>query len=225
MTMINFEAQQRARNELRKVDQALAAEMEKENAVRTQAEGFRDGFFGAFQFIEQETMTMQELQVQLMRSEKNQLRVQSRGRLPFMLVLDPELAYDRRPTHAEQGQAGEQAPQPAPELTVRVFALLGAPYQGLLRYYTVFPDGTWKRTTFASGAHGIQGRHTMLQRFSADILVLEAINLLDYVCRLHASWAPLAAEAETLTAEDLRDRTRIKMHLSGLGAPRRQTGQ
>lgn len=216
--MIGIDAQQRAREGLRKIDQALAAELKVESTLWNAAESFRDGIFGAFQFIENETMTFQELQVMVRRVGKDQLQIQSRERLPFQLVMDREFSYDSKPQNAEQPP--EQASRPT-ELAVRLFAVLASPYQGLLRYYTIFADSSWKRTTFVPGANGPETRHALVPRLSADVLVLEAVDLLGYVCLLHPTWANLEAEAETLTVEDLKQRSLIKQHLSGLGAPRR----
>jgi hypothetical protein len=216
--MLSFEAQQRAREALRKVDQALGAVIAQENELHRHAEGFRETMFGAFQFLESESMSLQELQLKMQRTDKNQVHVQSKGRSPFILILDPETAYDTRP--AAQGQSAEHTP--APELAARLFAVLAAPFQGVLRYYTIFADGAWKRTTFTASASGIQTRSTLVARYTPDVLVLEAVDLLGYACTVHPSWDPLTDNAETLTIEGLRQRTNVKTHLSGLGATRRQ---
>jgi hypothetical protein len=215
--MLSFEAQQRAREALRKVDQALGAAIALESELHKHAEGFRETMFGAFQFLESESMSLQELQLKMQRTDKNQVHVQSKGRYPFILMLDPEAAYDTRP--AAQGQSAEQTP--APELAARLFAVLAAPYQGVLRYYTIFADGAWKRTTFTASASGVQTRSTLVGRYTADVLVLEAVDLLGYACTMHPSWDPLTDSAETLNIEGLRQRTNVKTHLSGLGAVRR----
>jgi hypothetical protein len=203
--MLSFEAQQRAREALRKVDQALGAALALESELHKHAEGFRETMFGAFQFLESESMSLQELQIKMQRTDKQQIHVQSKGRPPFILMLDPEAAYDTRPVG--QGQSAEAAP--APEL-------------GVLRHYTIFTDGAWKRTTFAASANGVQTRSTLVARYTPDVLALEAVDLLGYACMVHPSWNPLTEAAETLTIEGLRQRTNVKAHLSGLGATRRQ---
>jgi crotonobetainyl-CoA:carnitine CoA-transferase CaiB-like acyl-CoA transferase len=215
--MLSFEAQQRAREALRKLDQALGAAITVEGELQKHAEGFRETMFSAFQFLEGESMSLQELQVKMQRTDKQQIHVQSKGRYPFILMLDPEAAYDTRPP--AQGQSAEAAP--APELAARMFAVLAAPYQGVLRYYTIFADGTWKRTTFAASASGVQTRSALVGRYTADVLVLEAVDLLGYACTMHPTWDPLNEAAETLNIEGLRQRTTVKTHLSGLGANRR----
>jgi hypothetical protein len=218
--MLGVDAQQRAREALRRVDQLLAAELETENQVRRQSESFRDSLFSAFQFVESETMALQELQVQIKRLDKQQLQVQSKGRLPFVLLLDSDIAYDWKPVQTEG------ATQSVYELGSRLFAAMLSPQRGVLRYYTIFGDGAWKRTTFALGAQGVQERNALVPRFNAEVLIREAIDLLGYVCLLHPTWATLADESETITIEVLRERHRLKSHPTGLGAPRRQpTGQ
>jgi hypothetical protein len=214
--MLGIDAQQRAREALRRVDQLLATELEIETQVRRQAEAFRDSLFSAFQFVESETMALQELQVQIKRLDKQQLQVQSKGRLPFILMLDPDIAYDWKPVQTEG------AAQSVYELGSRLFAVMPSPHRGLLRYYTIFADGAWKRTTFALGAQGVQERNALVPRFNAEVLIREAIDLLGYVCLLHPTWAALVDESETMTIEALRDRQRNKTHPTGLGAPRRQ---
>jgi hypothetical protein len=215
--MLSNDAQQRAREALRKVDQMLAANVEAENTLEKHAFSFRDNMFAAFQFIESESMTMKELQVQIKREDKQQLRVASRGRAPFMLYMDNEAAYDSRPYAAAQDQPAETSI----ELAHRLFAVFAPPHVGLLRYYTVFADGAWKRTTFVPGPEGAQVRSAMVQRSSIDVLVLEAIDLLGYACTVHPTWEPLAAAAEQVTLAELHERERVKGHLTGLGAPRR----
>lgn len=218
--MLGFDAQQRAQEALRRIDQTLETDINTESAVQTQAHSFRDAFFGAFQYIERETLQLKALFVQLNRLDINQIQVQSRGRAPFMLSLDPEVAYDTK-TGTTQGQTGEGAAQGPVELSARLFAVFAPPYQGLVRYYTIFADGTWKRTTFTFGAGSPQARSALLQRFNLDVLVLEAADLLGHICTLHPTWANLAPTAETLTFEMLRERERIKDHLTGLGVARR----
>jgi hypothetical protein len=218
--MLGSEAQQRVREALRKIDQSLAGMVAHEEEVLKHAQAFRDSLFGAFQFIESESMTMQEMQLQVKREGKQQLQVTSRGRPSFMLVFDPELAYDVKPP-LPAAQGGEAQQHATRDLAARLFAVFTAPNQGLLRYYSLFSDGSWKRTTFAVTAEGVQPRSTLVPRATPDILALEAIDLLGYALTAHATWSPLAEEAETLTMNTLQDRTRTRIHLSGLGAPKR----
>ncbi len=219
--MLGIDAQQRAREAIRQADKALINDVAQVSALQKHAENFRDMLFAAFQFIENETMTLQELQVTLRRPEKQQLHVQSRDRLPFALQLDTEPSYDTRPQTASNNENAEPAAPPAPELALRLFAVLTTPYQGLLRHYTIYSDGMWKRTTFAITPHGVQERSALVPRFNPDVLTLEAVNLLSYVCILHPTWAALGDEVETMTLDKIKERTRVKHHLSGLGAPRR----
>lgn len=214
--MLNLDAQQRARDALRQLDQALAADNATVEEVQKQATNFRDNLFAAFQFLEGEAMALQELQLQVKREGKQQLLIQPRGRPSFLLVLDAEPAYDSRP----QGQTAEGAPQSSTELATRLFVVLSAPYRGMLRYYTIFADGTWKRTTFSASGEQVQARNAMVPRSSPDVLVLEAVDLLRYVCTLHPAWDSLIADAETLTLDAVLDRYRVKIHLTGLAAPR-----
>ncbi|MFP4437429.1 MAG: hypothetical protein ACLFVO_09295 [Chloroflexaceae bacterium] len=217
--MLGFEAQQRAQEALRKIDQGLVRDMADEEAILKHAKEFRDGMFGAFQFIERETLQLNALLVQLKRLDANQLQIQSKGRMPFVLSLDPEVAYDTRHT-SNPGQAGEGPPQGPVELAARVFVVFAPPYQGMLRHYSIFADGLWKRTTFAFGHSGVQTRSTLLQRFGPDILVLEAADLLGHVCMLHPTWTNLEPRAEGMTLEALRERSRVKEFLTA-GSPRR----
>jgi hypothetical protein len=216
--MLNLEAQQRAREALRRADQALAALVEAESNVQKQADTFRENVFSAVQFLENESMTLQELQIQARRPDKNQLQVQSRGRQPFALIMNAEPAYDIRPAPA--GQATEAPPQSSTELAARMFAVFLPPNRGLLRYYTIFADGAWKRTTFVPTSGGVQTRSTLVPRATPDVLILEAVDLINYAFTVHATWDSLAAEAETMTVEAIQDRTRVKAHASGLGTPR-----
>lgn len=217
--MLNFDAQQRAREALRRADEALVAQLALESEVTKQATSFRDTLFSAFQFVESEALALQELSVQLKRSDKNQLQVGSQGRPSFVLVLDTELAYDHNQQIASQGQA--PAAENMPELAARIFAVLLPPNQGLLRHYTIFASGAWKRTTFTLASGGVQARSALVPRASPDVLVLEAIDLLGYAALVRPLWSPLVADAESFTPDLLRDRTRTRLHQSGLGGPRR----
>lgn len=213
--MLGFEAQQRAQEALRKIDQGLEQDIAAEDAVLNQAKLFRDGMFGAFQFIEREVLQLKALLVQMQRLDANQIRVQSKGRMPFVVSLDPEVAYDTRHT-ASQGQASEGATPGPVELSARLFVVFAPPFQGVLRYYTIFADGTWKRTTFTAGHGGMHARSALLQRFAPDILVLEAVDLLGYVCMLHPTWSTLEDRASSLTVDLLRERSQVKEHLTAV---------
>lgn len=215
--MLSFETQQRIREALRRSDQLAAADAATEHEVQKQAQGFRDNFFAALQFIETESMTLQEVQVQIKRIDKQQLQVQLRGRPTLMVVFDPEMAYDHKP----QPRAAGQAPESVVELAGRLFVVFAPPYQGVVRYYTIFSDGTWKRTTFTATGSGVQTRSTLVPRSSPDVLAMEVVDLLGYVSTLHPAWSDLTADVETIGLEAVRDRTRVKIHLTGLGAPRR----
>ncbi len=219
--MLGFDAQNRVNEALRRIDQALAADMELEQAVQQHAQNFRDTIFAALQYIERESLQLKALLVQTRRLDANQLHVQIKGRGAFVASIDPELAYERK-TQAEA------TAQSQPELAARLFMVLAPPYHGLLRHYTIFGDGTWKRTTFSMGANGITAQSALLQRFSPDVLVLEACDLIGYVSTLHPSWTGLAQSAETLTAETIRDRLRVKSNLMGLATvrlPRLESGE
>ncbi len=205
--MLGFEAQQQVQEELRRIDQALEQDLTHEHVIQEQAHNFREAIFSAFQFIENQSLQLQALLVQLQRLGAHQLRVQSKGRMPFILSLDTELAFDTR-------QTGEGTAQGPLELTARMFVVLAPPNHGLLRHYTIFADGTWKRTTFTFVGGGVQVKSALLQRFSLDILVREAADLLGYVCLLHPTWANLMVSAETLTTDMLQERHRLKDHLT-----------
>jgi hypothetical protein len=101
-----------------------------------------------------------------------------------------------------------------------MFAVFMPPARGLLRYYTIFADGAWKRTTFVASAGGVQTRSAMVARATPDVLILEAVDLINYACTVHPTWKALAAEAENMAVENIMDRTSVKTHLSGLGTPR-----
>ncbi|NJL33150.1 MAG: hypothetical protein HC893_03975 [Chloroflexaceae bacterium] len=193
--MLNVDAQQRAREALRQVDQALANEAALEAEVRRQAQLFRDTLFGAFQFIEQESLQLRELLIKLQRGDANQLQIAPKGRPAFLLMVDPEIAFGSRAMGSRPLNEGA-APV---ELSARLYAVMMPPSSGLLRYYTIFGDGVWKRTTFTAGPKGMQARHAQIGRIGADLLIREAIDLLGYACMVYASWATLTDEATIAT--------------------------
>lgn len=219
--MLGFDAQQRAQETLRKIDQMLENDLAVEEAVRSQGQAFRDALFSAFQFIEREALQLKALLVQLRRLDANQLQVQSRGRLPFVVVLDPEVAYDIKSKATGQLQPIEGSAQRSVELAARLFVVLAPPYHGVIRHYTIFADGMWKRTTYTFEARDNQARSALLQRFNLDVLVQEAADLLGYVCTLHPIWKNLAPSANTLTFDMVRERTHVKDQFVDRGIVRR----
>lgn len=219
--MLGFDAEKRARETLRKIDEVLEQDLTAEEAILAKAQEFRDAMFGAFQFIERETLQLKALLIQLRRLDVNQLQIQSKGRLPFVIVLDPEVAYDVKAKSTGQLRPIEGAPPQPIELAARFFVVLAPPYQGVLRHYTIFADGMWKRTTFAFEASGNQTRNALLQRFNHDVLLQEAIDLLGYVCTLHQTWKQLASNADTLTFEMVRERVHVRDQFVDRGTLRR----
>ncbi len=210
--MLGSETQQRVREALRQLDHALVEEAALENAIRKNAQQFREMFFSAFGFVEQESLQMQEIMVKLNRPEANQLQVLPRGRAHFAIHLDPELAFEHKPHAASRGYT-QTLQSRTPELSARFFALFLPPRTGLLRTYTIFADGTWKRTTYTLFDGQVQAKSTLVPRFTAEMLSMEAVDLVGYACLVHPIWSPLAELAATMTAETLKDRTRIKSHL------------
>lgn len=213
--MLSLDVQQRVREALHQVDVAAGQEVAFENTLREKAETFRDNLFNSFQYIEQESMQLQELLVKVQRADRNQLQVLPKGRAHFTLVLDGEFAYDSRPP--AQGEASAAATH---ELAARLFAVLLPPLQGLLRYYTIFHDGCWKRTSFVPTPNGAQPRSTMVPRATPDVVILEAIDLLGYACTVHPAWAAVAPHVDTITPEWLRSRGNTKAHMIPGGAAR-----
>ncbi len=220
--MLGSETQQRVRESLRQLDHALIEEAALENAIRKNAQQFREVFFNGFGFVEQESLQLQETLVKLNRPDANQLHVLPRGRAQFAIHLDPELAFEHKPHAASRGFT-QTLQSPTPELGARFFALFLPPRMGLLRTYTVFADGTWKRTTYTIVDGQVQAKSTLVPRFNAELLTLEAVDLVGYACRMHPVWSPLAELAPTMTVETLKDRTRIKAHLIH-SAQARRTG-
>jgi hypothetical protein len=179
--MLSIETQQRATEAMRKIDQSLESDLAHQEAVQKQAHNFREALFAAFQFIERESLQLNAVLIQIKRLDANQILIQCKGRIPFALSLDPEVAYDIR-------SKGEDVLTGSLELTARLFAVFAAPYHGVFRHYTIFADGTWKRTTFTYSKAGVQTRSMLLQRFNLDILVLEAVEMLGHTCLLHPIW-------------------------------------
>ncbi len=218
--MLGVDAQTRVREALRKSDRALEADQEIENRLAQQSQNFRDILFAAFQYVENESLQLQNILVKCSRFDMNQLQVQVKDRAAFILYLDAEFAYDRKQLTKPIGQSAESHPQANVELAARCFAALIPPLQGLLRYYTIFADGSWKRTTFTATANNFHAHGSMVPRFNPEILVMEAADLVGEACLLHPTWAGLAQDADNLTIEKLRDRNQVKTLLTGLGAPK-----
>jgi hypothetical protein len=105
-------------------------------------------------------------------------------------------------------------------MAARFFAIFAPPNQGLLRYYTIFADGLWKRTTFTLAQGRVLAYNAHAPRFNAELLTREAVDLLGYVCTLQPTWDNLAPRAETFTLDMLQERDQVKTHLTGLGVPR-----
>ncbi len=214
MITLTVEGQQRARDALKKLDQDLATNKETIEAVKAQAQRFRDTFFETFDVIERESLSLNDVMLKMQRIDKDQLQVTNKTYPPFLLILDPELAYHPRPLANDQDTGGK--PRQVTELAARLFAIYEPPNCGLLRYYTIFGDGSWKRTTFSVRADGaLHSQSALAPASSADILTLEAIDLLSKACTVHPTWAELATESDTLTEERLRERSFVKMYLTG----------
>lgn len=219
--MLGSDAQQRVREALQKLDLALAEDTARGAEIRKQATRFRDLFFGAFNFIEQEAVQLRELLLKLQRQDVNQLHVLPKGRAHFLLHLDTELAFEHKPHAASRGVT-ETLQSRTPELSARLFAVFMPPHRGLLRAYTIFLDGSWKRTTYTLFAGKVQAKSTLVPRFNPEMLVMEAIDLVGYACLVHPIWSPMAEEASTFGVEALRDRYRIKSHLIHTAMARRE---
>ncbi|NJP06090.1 MAG: hypothetical protein HC837_10945 [Chloroflexaceae bacterium] len=218
MTVLSFDGEQRAREALRRVDVALEADVTHARAIQKQAHAFRDDFFQAFEFIENQSLQLNELIIQIQRVDANQLQIQTQGHPLFYLILDAEVAYDSKPARADQPA---ESP-PTVELAARMLVVCAPPYRGLLRHYGIFHDGSWKRTVFGFGANGLYQQYTGVPSFNADILALEACDLLGYATTMHPTWANLLSRAETMTYDMARDRNEVKIHLTGLVTPRNQ---
>lgn len=213
--MLGVDAQKRLQETLRQIDTTLVADGERIDAIGTQAVMFRDTLFGAFQHIERECLQLKALLIQLRRLEANQLQVQSKGRPAFIVMLDPVPAFDHKPAAATEG---EQRPVEHNELAARLFAVLAPPARGLLRYYSIFRDGSWKRSVLVSGPSGMVAQQALVARYNDEMLTLEAADLLGQVVTAHASWANLAPEAEQISFETLRDHAVTRTHPLGISS-------
>ncbi|NJN67431.1 MAG: hypothetical protein HC884_12325 [Chloroflexaceae bacterium] len=216
---LGSEAQKRFREALRRLDHAIQTDRETQEQIWERARTFISTFYQVFELIEQESLVLEEVLVKMQRIDDNQFEVSNKNYPTVRLMLDTELAYDTRPVSASQVPPGERSPPWVPELSARMFAIFSPPYQGLLRSYTIFADGSWKRTTFALGSGGVHAQSALVPTTNPNVLVLEAIDLLTVVCTHHPTWANLAAVADTLTMEHIRERSCVKLHLTGLGTP------
>lgn len=204
--MLSLDRQHQAQETMRQLDDALTADATVEDAVQKHALALRDNLFGAFQFIERESLQCRTLLVQTKRIEANQLHVQVRGRTPLALLLDTELAYDQR-------VAGQGKPEPC----ARCYALFAPPYHGLLRHYTLFASGEWRRTVFVSRGGSVQAHATSHPQSGLDALVEEATDLLAQLCAVRPSWNALADNPGALTLDQLRDRNVTRRDPLGIG--------
>jgi hypothetical protein len=211
--MLGVDAQKRLQETLRQIDAALVADSEQIDAIGRQRLTFRDTLFGAFQHIERECLQLKALLIQLRRLDANQLQVQSKGRPAFIVLLDPEPAFDRKAAPPAESEA---RPAESNELAARVFAVLAPPARGLLRYYSIFSDGSWKRSVLVGGSNGVVTQQALVARFNDEMLTLEAADLLGQAVMAHASWANLAPDAEHLGFEALRDHAVTRAHPLGV---------
>jgi hypothetical protein len=148
--------------------------------------------------------------VQTRRADANLLQVQVRGRNPLALFLDTEMAYDHK-VPPQPGAAGRG------ELAARLYALFAPPYQGVLRCYTIFASGEWKRAVYVSRAGALQAHVTLRSTISQDELLEEAADLLAQACAVHPTWASLSDTAPATSLDQLRDRQYVKRDPLGLG--------
>lgn len=194
--MAGTNAQRDALEALRNLDNALIAELDEVGRIRDQANRFRNTLFEALAWIEEQCFQLKVLQIKTKREESNLLRVEIRERLPIVLYLDPEPAVD---SEAQGGQA----------LVGRLYVVMAPPVPGLLRLYTITGNGSWRRATFARSRGGAHGAKTVAAPgFTGEMLLLEGVDLLSYVCTLRFGWPDLTPRASTLLLDDLRDRAR-----------------
>jgi hypothetical protein len=224
--MLSLEIQKRAEELLRKLDQAVTDDLDLQSTLREYGRSFRDYLYQSFEFIHNKSLPLNEIDVKIQRIDSYQFTIEPSKGPSFRIFLDEELAYDSKP--ATQQEGGESAEKQEKQrwmldLAVRIFVIFESPQQGLLRYYTIFPDGLWKRTVFTLGANGVTTQSVIVPQFSHDVVAMETLDLLKSVYLLRPSWANVAPIAETCTLNQLKDRTVVKHHLTGLGAPRLTT--
>lgn len=216
--MLSVEVQAKLRESIRQLDQMMVTTIERDEQLVQTGINVRDTFFAAFGFVETESLSMKELQVTLKRMDRQQMEVIVQRRISFMLQFDPELAYDVRPV-ATEGQEGRG--ETKLELATRLFVVLAPPQTGLIRYYTIFGDSAWKRTTFNLTPQGVQARQAFIPRATSELLIHEAIDLVKYACQIYPMWQPLTDKVEEVALSDVRKRAMVKQHLTGLAAMRR----
>jgi hypothetical protein len=204
--MLSLERQRQAQETLRQLDEVLTADAAVEEGVQQHAVALRDNLFSAFQFIERESLQSRTLLVQTKRIEANMLQVHVRGRAPLALLLDAELAHDQRVPGAGK-----------PEACARCYAVFAPPYHGLLRHYTVFASGEWRRTVFVSRAGATQAHATTRPHPGLDVALEEATDLLAQLCAVRASWNALADDPGSLALDQLRDRAVTRRDPLGIG--------
>lgn len=204
--MFSIDRQRATQAALRQLDDAMTKSADILEKLQKHSVEFRDQLYGAYQFIERESLQSRTLLVQTNRVEANLLHVQVRGRPAMDLFMDAEVAYDQK--LADQGK---------PELTVRLFALFGPPHRGLLRHYTIFTSGEWKRTVFLSRGGKLQALSTLRPEISPDTLIEEATDLLAQLCSVYPTWNNLDENPNSVGREQVRDRTFSKRDPLGLG--------
>lgn len=204
--MLSLDRQRQAQDTLRQLDDALTADAGVEEAVQQHALSLRDNLFGAFQFIERESLQYRTLLVQTKRIEANHLQVQVRGRAPLAILIDAELAYDQR-------VAGQGKPEPC----ARAYAVFAPPFLGLLRHYTVFASGEWRRSVFVSRGGVAHAHATTYPSAALEALLDEATDLLAQLCAVRSSWNALADDPGSLSLEQLRDRAVTRRDPLGIG--------
>lgn len=215
MVILSLEAQKRAKEAFLQLDKAVAADRLAQATVREQARAFFDSMYAVFEHIERESLTLKEVFVSMQRIDDHQFEVKNRHYPPFILLLDKELAYDSKPISDP-----EQKTRWVVELSARVFIIFSPPLQGVIRVYTIFGDGSWKRAMFMATSDGIQSQSNLLPDTKPDTLLFEAIDVLSLVCTRHPTWANIASIADTIKIEQLADRSITKTFLTGLGKPR-----
>ncbi len=216
--MLSVEVQAKLRESIRQLDHMLVTTIERDERLVQTGINFRDTFFAAFGFVETESLSMKELQVTLKRMDRQQLEVIVQRRISFMLQFDPELAYDVRPVAAE-GQEGRS--ETKLELGSRLFVVLAPPQIGLIRHYTIFGDGAWKRTTFNLTPQGVQARQAFIPRSTSELLIHEAIDLVRYACQIYPMWQPMTDKVQEIGLSEVRKRAVVKQHMTGLAGIRR----
>lgn len=204
--MFSFDRQRATQAALRQLDDAMTKSADVLDKLQKHTIDFRDQLYGAYQFIERESLQSRTLLVQTNRVEANLLQVQVRGRPVMDLFVDSEVAYDQKV--AEQGK---------PELATRLFALFGPPQRGLLRHYTLFASGEWKRNVFISRNGQIQVVSSLRNEINPDMLLDEATDLLGQLCSVYPTWNSLNDNPNNVGREQVRDRSFSKRDPLGLG--------